>query len=70
MSIHFFNYFAVRENKNFCPSLNKTIMEQLKQNAYVKDSLTRAIRKMKVEKIEDRKLLSVDDDFVNEMMGV
>lgn len=45
-------------------------MEQLKQNAYVKDSLTRAIRKMKVEKIEDRKLLSVDDDFINEMMGV
>lgn len=45
-------------------------MEQLKHNAYVKDSLTIAIRKVKVEKIEDRKLLSVDDDFINEMMGV
>lgn len=45
-------------------------MEQLKQKAYVKDSLTIAIRKVKVEKIEDRKLLNVDDDFINEMMGV
>lgn len=29
-------------------------MEQLKQNAYVKDSLTRAIRKVKVARIEGR----------------
>lgn len=45
-------------------------MEQQKQKAYIKDSFTRAIRKVNVEKIEDRKLLSVDDDFINEMMGV
>ena len=37
-----------------------------KQKAYVKDSLTRAIREMKVAKIEGRKLQSVDD-FINEM---
>ena len=39
-----------------------------KQKAYVKDSLTRAIREMKVAKIEGRKLQSVDD-FINEMRG-
>ena len=61
--------FAVRENKLFCLSLNKIIMEQIKQKAYVKDSLTRAIREMKVAKIEGRKLQSVDD-FINEMRGV
>ena len=47
--------FAVRENKLFCLSLNKIIMEQIKQKAYVK--------------IEGRKLQSVDD-FINEMRGV
>lgn len=37
-----------------------------KQKAYVKDSLTRAIREMKVAQIEGRKLQSVDD-FINEI---
>ena len=40
-----------------------------KQKAYVKNSLTRAIREMKVAKIEGRQLQSVDD-FINEMRGV
>lgn len=40
-----------------------------KQKAYVKDSLTRAIREMNVAKIEGRKLQSVDD-FINEMRGM
>ena len=44
-------------------------MEQIKQKAYVKDSLTRAISEMKVAKIEGRKLQSVDD-FINEMRVV
>ena len=61
--------FAVRENKLFCPSLNNIIMEQIKQKAYVKDSLIIAISEMKVAKIEGRKLQSVDD-FINEMRGV
>lgn len=43
---------------------NVTLEE--KQKAYVKDSLTRAIREMKVAKIEGRKLQSVDD-FINEI---
>lgn len=43
---------------------NVTLEE--KQKAYVKDSLTRAIRVMKVAKIEGRKLQSVDD-FINEI---
>ncbi len=41
------------------------MMLEEKQKAYVKDSLTRAIRVMKVAKIEGRKLQSVDD-FINE----
>ena len=45
------------------------MMLEEKQKAYVKDSLTRAIREMKVAKIEGRKLQSVDD-FINEMRGV
>ena len=44
-------------------------MLEEKQKTYVKDSLTRAIREMKVAKIEGRKLQSVDD-FINEMRGV
>ena len=44
-------------------------MLEEKQKAYVKDSMTRAIREMKVAKIEGRKLQSVDD-FINEMRGV
>lgn len=40
--------------------------EEEKQKTYVKDSLTRAIRVMKVAKIEGRKLQSVDD-FINEI---
>lgn len=36
------------------------MMLEEKQKAYVKDSLTRAIRVMKVAKIEGRKLQSVD----------
>ena len=44
-------------------------MLEEKQKAYVKYSLTRAIREMKVAKIEGRKLQSVDD-FINEMRGV
>ncbi len=43
--------------------------EEEKQKAYVKDSLTRAIREMKVAQIEGRKLQSVDD-FINEISGV
>lgn len=47
--------------------LHSTLMMlEEKQKAYVKDSLTRAIREMKVAKIEGRKLQSVDD-FINEM---
>ena len=42
------------------------MMLEEKQKAYVKDSLTRAIREMKVAKIEGRKLQSVDD-FINEI---
>ena len=42
------------------------MMLEEKQKAYVKYSLTRAIREMKVAKIEGRKLQSVDD-FINEM---
>lgn len=45
------------------------MMLEEKQKAYVKYSLTRAIREMKVAKIEGRKLQSVDD-FINEMRGV
>ena len=44
------------------------MMLEEKQKAYVKDSLIRAIREMKVAKIEGRKLQSVDD-FINEMRG-
>lgn len=42
------------------------MMLEENQKAYVKDSLTRAIRVMKVAKIEGRKLQSVDD-FINEI---
>ena len=45
------------------------MMLEEKQKAYVKDSLTRAIREMKVAKIEGRKLQSVDD-FINEMRSM
>ena len=41
-------------------------MLEEKQKAYVKNSLTRAIREMKVAKIEGRKLQCVDY-FINEM---
>lgn len=41
---------------------NVTLEE--KQKAYVKDSLIRAIREMKVAKIEGRKLQSVDDTLM------
>ena len=43
------------------------MMLEEKQKAYVKDSLTRAIRGMKVAKIEGRKLQSVDD-FINDKL--
>lgn len=45
------------------------MMLEEKLKAYVKDCLTRAIREMKVAKIEGRKLQSVDE-FINEMRGM
>ena len=44
------------------PILTKTLMQQ----AYVKESLTRALQEVKLAKLEGRKLQSVDD-FLKEL---
>lgn len=46
--------------------MNISSLSKYHMKACVKDSLTRAIREMKVAKIEGRKLQSVDD-FINEI---